>query len=57
METFFSAGRVFCLEIFYQMVCAAAQIAGAHGSGIGHTMEFTETLYLHGADKRNQCIG
>lgn len=57
MKTFFSEGRVFCLEIFHQMVCSLQQIAGTHGGGIGHAMEFTETLYLHGTDKGNQCVG
>lgn len=40
-----------------QGVCSASDIADAHSAGKGVTIDFTETLYLHGTGKGNNSIG
>ena len=48
---------IFALSIAEKQLCPAAEIAGTHGGGIGHTMNLTEALHLHGADEGNKGIG
>lgn len=48
---------IFTLGIAKEQLCPAAEIASAHGGGIGHTMNLTETLHLHGTDEGNKGIG
>lgn len=48
---------IFALGIAEEQFRPAAEIAGTHGGGVGHTMNLTEALYLHGANEGNKGIG
>ena len=52
-EGFGAAAHQPCAEGIH----AAAQIADAHGAGIGMAAHLVEGLHLHGADKGNQSVG
>ena len=57
LYTFVPQLLILTLGIAEKQLCPAAEIAGTHGSGIGHSVDLAEALHLHGADKGNKGIG
>ena len=53
----FERSAVMRMEVFAQRLGRAAEIADAHGAGVGVAPHLAEGLHLHGADERNERVG